>query len=71
MKKSETKIRVYADWDFLEEAQIMGFLTSQRVRGKEIFSWSKKNRFNPPDTYNWLNIIFANFSFWYLPSRCP
>jgi serine/threonine-protein kinase HipA len=39
MKQSETKIWVYADWDFLEEAQLMGFLTSQRVRGKEIFSF--------------------------------
>jgi serine/threonine-protein kinase HipA len=39
MKQSETKIWVYADWDFLEEAQLMVFLTSQRVRGKEIFSF--------------------------------
>ena len=39
MKHNEIKIEVYADWDFLEEAQLMGFLTSQRVRGKEIFSF--------------------------------
>ena len=39
MKQSEIKIWVYADWDFLEEAQLMGWLTSQRLRGKEIFSF--------------------------------
>jgi len=39
MKQIQTKIWVYADWDFLEEAQLMGFLTSQRVRGKEVFSF--------------------------------
>lgn len=39
MKQSQTKIWVYADWEFLEEVQLMGFLTSQRVRGKEIFSF--------------------------------
>jgi serine/threonine-protein kinase HipA len=39
MKQNQTMIWVYADWDFLEEAQLMGWLTSQRVRGKEIFSF--------------------------------
>lgn len=39
MKQNQTKIWVYADWEFLEEAQIMGWLTSQCVRGKEIFSF--------------------------------
>ena len=39
MKQNEIKIWVYADWDFLEEAQLMGWLTSQRLRGKEIFSF--------------------------------
>jgi len=39
VKQSEIKIWVYADWDFLEEAQLMGWLTSQRLRGKEIFSF--------------------------------
>ncbi len=39
MKHNATKIWVYADWDFLKESQLMGFLTSQRVRGKEIFSF--------------------------------
>ena len=39
MKHNETKIWVYADWEFLEEAQLMGVLTSQRLRGKEIFSF--------------------------------
>lgn len=34
MKQNQTEIWVYADLDFLEEAQIMGLLTSQRVRGK-------------------------------------
>jgi serine/threonine-protein kinase HipA len=51
MKQNAIKIWVYADWDFLEEAQIMGFLTSQRVRGKEIFSFeyteSWVNHHNP------------------------
>ena len=39
MKYNETTILVYADWEFLEEAQFLGFLTSQRVRGKEVFSF--------------------------------
>ena len=39
MKQNEKKIWVYADWEFLEEAQLMGVLTSQRLRGKEIFSF--------------------------------
>ena len=39
MKQNQIKIWVYADWEFLEEVQLMGFLTSQRVRGKEIFSF--------------------------------
>jgi serine/threonine-protein kinase HipA len=39
MKYNETTIRVYADWEFLGEAQLLGFLTSQRVRGKEVFSF--------------------------------
>jgi serine/threonine-protein kinase HipA len=39
VKHNATKIWVYANWDFLEESQLMGFLTSQRVRGKEIFSF--------------------------------
>ena len=37
MKQNLTKISVYADWEFLEEAQLMGFLTAQRIRGKEEF----------------------------------
>ena len=37
MKQNQTKISVYADWEFLEEAQLMGFLTAQRIRGKEVF----------------------------------
>jgi serine/threonine-protein kinase HipA len=39
MKQNQTKIWVYADWEFLEETRLMGLLTSQRVRGKEIFSF--------------------------------
>jgi serine/threonine-protein kinase HipA len=39
VKQNEIKIWVYADWDFLEEAQLMGWLTAQRLRGKEIFSF--------------------------------
>ena len=39
MKYNETTIRVYADWEFLGEAQFLGFLTSKRVRGKEVFSF--------------------------------
>ena len=39
MKYNETTIRVYADWEFLGEAQFLGFMTSQRVRGKEVFSF--------------------------------
>jgi serine/threonine-protein kinase HipA len=39
MKHNETKMWVYADWEFLEDIQLIGFLTSQRIRGKEIFSF--------------------------------
>lgn len=39
MKYNETTILVYADWEFLGEAIFLGFLTSQRVRGKEVFSF--------------------------------
>lgn len=39
MKQNQTKIWVYADWEFLEETRLMGLLTSQRMRGKEIFSF--------------------------------
>jgi serine/threonine-protein kinase HipA len=39
MKKNETKIWVYADWQSLGGVQHMGILTPQRVRGKEIFSF--------------------------------
>ena len=39
MKYNETTILVYADWEFLGEAQFLGFMTSQRVRGKEVFSF--------------------------------
>ena len=39
MKKNETKIWVYADWQSLGGIQHMGILTTQRVRGKEIFSF--------------------------------
>jgi len=39
MKHNETKMWVYADWEFLEDIQLIGFLTSQRMRGKEIFSF--------------------------------
>ena len=47
MKREPTTIQVYADWDFMEEVQIMGFLTSQSVLGKEIFSFEY--------TESWLN----------------
>jgi len=39
MKKNETKIWVYADWQSLGGVKHMGILTPQRVRGKEIFSF--------------------------------
>lgn len=42
MKKSETIIWVYADWDSSGEAQDMGILTAQRIRGKEVFSFEYK-----------------------------
>ena len=39
MKKNETKIWVYADWQSLGGVKHMGILTPQHVRGKEIFSF--------------------------------
>ncbi|MFM7359366.1 MAG: type II toxin-antitoxin system HipA family toxin [Sediminibacterium sp.] len=39
MKKNETAIWVYADWKPMEVPHLVGKLFSQRVRGKEIFSF--------------------------------
>jgi serine/threonine-protein kinase HipA len=39
MKKNETTVWVYADWASNGGAQHMGILTTQRVSGKEIFSF--------------------------------
>jgi len=39
MKSRETTIWVYADWKPSGEPEFMGILTSQRVRGKEVFSF--------------------------------
>ena len=39
MKQNDIKIWVYADWESLKDDQLMGVLTTQRVRGKEIFSF--------------------------------
>ena len=39
MKHREHKISVYADWEFMIDAQLMGVLTAQYIRGKEIFSF--------------------------------
>ncbi len=39
IKQREHIVWVYADWDFLADAQLMGFLTAQRIRGKEVFSF--------------------------------
>ena len=39
MKHREHKISVYADWEFMLDAQLMGVLTAQYIRGKEIFSF--------------------------------
>lgn len=39
MKKNEQTIWVYTDWEPLVNPQLMGILTAQRIRGKEIFSF--------------------------------
>lgn len=39
MKKNETVIWVYADWNPIEAPQLIGILVVQRVKGKEIFSF--------------------------------
>jgi len=39
MKRNELKIWVYADWQFLGGVRLMGILTTQHIRGKEIFSF--------------------------------
>lgn len=39
MKKNETNIWVYADWTPSQSPQLMGLLSAQRLRGKEIFSF--------------------------------
>ncbi|WP_165027295.1 MULTISPECIES: type II toxin-antitoxin system HipA family toxin [unclassified Dysgonomonas] len=47
MKNQKKEIFVYADWLELNEAQLMGKLTVDYLRGKEIFSFEYNN--------NWLN----------------
>ena len=39
MKKNERTIWVYTDWESSGDPQLMGILTAQRIRGKEIFSF--------------------------------
>lgn len=39
MKKNETIIWVYADWEPMEAPQLMGMLNAQHVRGKDFFSF--------------------------------
>jgi serine/threonine-protein kinase HipA len=39
MKTNETVIWVYADWEPMEVPHLVGKLFSQRIRGKEIFSF--------------------------------
>lgn len=39
MKKNEQTIWVYTDWEPSVNPQLMGILTAQRIRGKEIFSF--------------------------------
>ena len=39
MKKNEQTIWVYTDWEPSGNPQLMGILTAQRIRGKEIFSF--------------------------------
>jgi serine/threonine-protein kinase HipA len=39
MKRNELKIWVYGDWQFLGGVRLMGILTTQHIRGKEIFSF--------------------------------
>ena len=38
-RKKETSIWVYADWEQMEGPQLIGMLTAQSLRGKEIFSF--------------------------------
>jgi len=45
------EILVYADWETLERPQFMGVLSSDRVRGNEVFSFSYHQ--------NWLNNRYA------------
>ena len=39
MVNQEKKIWVYADWNDLKACKLLGLLTSQHIRGKEIFSF--------------------------------
>lgn len=39
MKRNENTVWVFADWEPMEAPQLMGQLTAQRIRGKEIFSF--------------------------------
>ena len=48
---SNRQILVFADWLGLEKSTPLGILTSQRLRGKEIFSFEYEN--------NWLKSNFA------------
>ncbi|KAA6317231.1 hypothetical protein EZS27_032583, partial [termite gut metagenome] len=40
MKNEKKEIFIYADWAELERVQLMGILTADRLRGKEIFSFA-------------------------------
>jgi len=39
MSNQEKKIWVYADWSVLKATKLLGCLTAQRIRGKEVFSF--------------------------------
>lgn len=51
MKKDRKEILVYADWQSIKGARLMGALYSEVIRGKEIFSFQYSDE--------WLNADFA------------
>ncbi|RJP62924.1 MAG: type II toxin-antitoxin system HipA family toxin [Ignavibacteriales bacterium] len=51
MKKDRKEILVYADWQSIKGARLMGVLYSEVIRGKEIFSFQYSDE--------WLNADFA------------
>ncbi|KAA6341072.1 hypothetical protein EZS27_011109 [termite gut metagenome] len=62
MKNEKKEIFVYADWAELERVQLMGILTVDRLRGKEIFSFAYNDDWLESDNAKMLDPDLGLFS---------